>query len=210
MRLWIVSKNSQYDSLLNIVYINKKDLDEYGDVVIFHELLQAGLINALKHGYITANEFKDIENIENKYFSSLGYSYINSTESVELIPELSVITAFKAFAIGYTYKVLNENLTKLNAESQVFSQRFFADVKYNRYLLTIDLDLGFAKTTVQFNLIGNPSIDASEVNNFITMFTSNSSLVNKDIKKITDKIKERQGKDDYIKILPALTLLLAD
>ena len=234
---------SQYNSLDNTIYINSNDLNSYGDVVIFHELLQAGLFIAFSQKIISASDLELIKNLDKKYFSHFGFSFVIRPRE-DAYESLAILSAFKAFAIGYTYKVFDNhtyiypgNLSIKDLKRSIFthngfmtsqqreayeylrsvasSNRFLNDVKNNILVMemsgiVVTYNTGF-NTRVKMYLLSDPKSEdysPSYISYFINMFTNESSSVNKDIQIVVDKIIDRQKKRDFLKILPALTVVL--
>lgn len=194
---------SHYDSSENIIYINPNDLALYGDALIFHELLQAGLLNALVHDYIDFEDFEKLKNLGKTYFSNFKPSYISldyeGTDS--LLESLRILSVGKAFAVGYTYKILIKSSVASNRKVQ----RFLEDVASNRLVLNIDGYSDYGNGTVKLHLISNTgSKEWKNVDYFIGRFTNKSSPANRDIDNAINLIRKKIAAKSLPAILSAM------
>lgn len=195
---------SQYKSLNKTIYINEADLNEYGYVVILHELIQAGLDHGLSEGYINTSDFDKIKNIGSKYFANLTFGYINSRDFFGI----ENFTTVKAFAFGQTYKLLKEHYYSLSVTERTKARRFFNDIENNKYLFPLKIHLGgMGHAYIDYHLMGHPhSVTQSDINHYTNSFKDKNSAVRKAIKPIEDKILKGVIKYNFARLLPAIIL----
>ena len=200
---------SQYNASTNVIYINEDDLNKYGYVVILHELIQAGLTNALSQEYISVKDYQSIEGLGKKYFSRLIGGYINSRDIISL--NIDNLTTNKSFAFGLTYKLLKKHYSSLNSGERTKARRFFSDIENNKYLSEFKIR-GSAFPGVillDYHLMGSPgAINQSDIDKFTTAFKTENSAVNKLINPIGEKVSKGLKRQKFLKILPALTVVL--
>ncbi len=195
-----VGSPSQFDSDSNTIFINESDLAEYGVVVVFHELIQSGLYNSLNQGYITEEEYLELMALNQLEFNSYqGY--------VGNLPD-PVLSAGKAFAIGYTYYKLNRYFQSLNSKDQDQINLFNQDLNQNSvisYMNQSGNKMPICLITCDFE--SNGSFQQSDVQNFLDIFSNTSSSILTKIEKIAEVVGENEKRHGAARLTSAMSLL---
>lgn len=210
---------SQFDNETDTVYINTTDLHEYGYVVLLHELVQAGLKFAHTDGYLAAQDLTNLNTIAKDHFPSFS-GYMNAGEislgelgNRELtLSDLAPLSNYKAFAIGYTYKLLKQHFTSLPAAEQVNATRYFSDVERNRYISPIyvhmAIDVGATYNGIESFTLYGKDVTSAEIDRFLTAFTRASGAVSTLVNGVADKAQAGVSRDAYRDVFPAINTAL--
>ncbi len=126
---------SQFSIPDNTVYINASDLKNYGWVVLFHELLQAGLYNAKAAGLLGKKNYKTLMRLNFTEFSHLAFGYAGVAGSSDPKAYDKGLTRGKAFALGYTYGKLKRKLLSLPKVEKQKARKFFDDIDANKQIM---------------------------------------------------------------------------
>ena len=169
---------------LDIIYLSKKDVDQYGVAVLFHELLHAGLHKARRSGTISSSLYKKISKLNIEKFGNLN-GYVGTS-----LGKFSVggYGFQEAFVIGWSYtKILNHADTISN-----LSQRKKA-LAYKDAILNNKLLVKTNKGNIR--MIRTGSTTPSQVKKlFLNKFTNSQSNVRALISSAQQKIRAKLPK----------------
>ncbi len=119
--------NSFYARDLDTVYVARRDVQNYGAVVVYHELLHAGLDKAKASGAISEEEFNELSELSETYFSDLD-GYAGSSKGLY---ERDGYGYQEAFAVGWSFFKLKKNYVKLPENMQPRAENYMIDVLDN-------------------------------------------------------------------------------
>lgn len=199
----VVGSPTHFDRLRNTLYVNEEDLEKYGFVVILHECLHAALYRAFENGLISKTAHDNLVRMNQRrfpdytgYVGAVGWpegtsgvfrTELNLSSSGDLGPE-------KAYALGYTYTLLNYYRNQLTSSQRRLADLFMDAVESNKKISTVTIKVPtFPDVSFDLRLIhdGKNTKDRNaKVKAFIDAFTNAKSGPRKDIQILYDALKK--------------------
>ena len=174
-----IESPSFYDSENNVIYISISDYNNYGIIVLDHELTYASIFMAHENGLITDYEFSRMLEIPFDRFPE----YTGYAGSIRGWLHLQYgVGAGKTFAIGQQYRHLKEMLPTLGSTHRMHANKYIADVEGN-VLVSRTLD------RKAVHLIST-NASAASINRFLGEFMTDGTDVRRRIRWIRNKLPE--------------------
>ncbi len=188
---------SQYSIAENTIYINRFDLQNYGFVVLFHEIMQAGLINARNRGVINDVTLNKIMNINTRYFSNIQ-GYVGEFPGDDIVKG-------KAFGIGYTYRIFHQYYSQLSSSEKNNADQFFGDIQGNIIISRLELtNIGYYDMLLVGKVPGtNTPVSINTIDSFTQSFTNSNSTVMREIRDVSVKIDKRINNESLSVVIPS-------
>ncbi len=128
--------SSLYAKKLDIIYLSRQDIKKYGAVVLYHELMHAGLEKAKKSGAISEENYIQLSELNQTQFGHLD-GYVGNARGYY---KADGYAYQEALVIGWSYQRLLARMKYLPEGMQPKSEQYLNDIKNNIPIIWLEKD----------------------------------------------------------------------